>query len=335
MKIARKLFALALALCMVCTLSVTAFAYDDMGTVTISKTYEAPNGGVSPAETFNFTIEATSVAEAAETVTVANMPVPTIAAGVTYAAGDAGKDGAKTKDITVTLPTNYSSVGIYTYTIKETAGNTAGVTYRSEDIILKVTVIEENGQKRVAAVHTENPIDVSNANGKKSSGIENKYEAGTLAVKKTVTGNLGDKQKEFNVKVTFNAPAGKTVKEAISYVEDGTTKTIDAGNGWTGSKEVTLTLKHDETVTFTNIPYGVTYTVVEDDYTSEKYDAASYNFSDTGKKIDSASDTVEITNNKSGEVDTGVVLDSLPYVMILAVAAFGCVALVMKKRYTV
>ena len=95
-------------------------------------------------------------------------------------------------------------------------------------------------------------------------------------------------------------------------------------------------LKHGETITIANLPYGVTYTVVEDDYTTEAkggYDEASYVWSDeTNKKIDSETDTVVITNNKGVTVDTGINLDSLPYIMILAVAALGMVGFVAKKR---
>ena len=42
-----------------------------------------------------------------------------------------------------------------------------------------------------------------------------------------------------------------------------------------------------------------------------------------------------IVNNKTTSVDTGIALDSAPYFVILAVAMFGMVALVSKKRYEV
>ena len=172
----------------------------------------------------------------------------------------------------------------------------------------------------------------------KTGGFTNEYSAGSLAVKKEVTGNLGDTTKEFEVTVTFTKPTGKTISSTIRYT-DGTAKTI-APSDWTnGTAEVVIYLKHDETVTFTNIPYGVTYTVEEGDYTAEAdggYDAATYVFSDeTNKKIDTASDTVTITNNKSVGVDTGITLDSLPFVLILAVCAGAVVLFVVKRRRSV
>ena len=325
----KKILSLALALVLVLSMGTVAFAaggeeptHTDMSTVTLTKEYELTNiGTTSPAETFTFSaLTCTGVTDAADGVTTTNAPVPTIAS-VSYTAGEAGGTNAK-KNITITLPT-YTSVGIYTYTFTETDGGTAGVTYRSDDITLVVTVIEQNGKVRVAAVHTENE-------GKKSGEFNNVYSAGSLSVKKIVTGIMGDQQKEFTVKVTFTAPEGDTVREAITYVDGTETKTI--GGGWTDSKEVEITLKHNETVTFANIPYGVTYTVVENDYTAGGYDAAHYNFDDSNKKIDSASENVTITNNKGGVVDTGINMDSMPYILMLAVVFMGLFVFFSKKR---
>lgn len=332
----KKLISLLLALVMVLSLSTVAFAdettYPNDETVTITKIYEAENEGTtSPEETFNFTIEARGVTDAAEGVTTVNMPMPSIG-NVNYTSGQAGSAN-KSKDITITLP-EYNSVGIYTYTIKETAGNTAGVEYYGKDILLKVTVIEQNGKIRVAAVHTEDGFN-GTGNDKKDE-FANTYKAGSLSVKKNVTGNLGDKSKEFKVTVTFTAPEGKTVNEAISYT-DGTAQKTIATTAWKDGKATAeIMLIHDETVTFTNIPYGVTYTVVEDDYTknadgTKDYDAAQY--SEFDGEINSDADNVTITNNKDGQVDTGVMLDSLPYIMVLAFVAIAGVALISKKRY--
>ena len=83
-------------------------------------------GTASPAEEFTFTIERDAVSDAAEGITAANMPMPSIGT-VSYAQGEAGSATAA-KEIAITLPT-YTSVGIYTYIIKETGGDTAGVTY--------------------------------------------------------------------------------------------------------------------------------------------------------------------------------------------------------------
>lgn len=198
------------------------------------------------------------------------------------------------------------------------------MTYWAKPIKLVVTVIEQNGKMRVAAVHTEGEGE------EKSDEIAYTYSAGSLSVTKNVTGNLGDQTKEFNVTVTFTAPEAGVVNSTISYIVDGETKTI-APAAWEGdTASVRIALHHEETVTFTNIPYGVTYTVEEDADSAAGYEV-SYTDNQNGT-IDAASDTVIVTNNKGTTVDTGVVLDSLPYILLIAVALVGVVAFTAKKR---
>ena len=320
----KKIITLALALVMVLSFAVAASAqtYEDMSTVTINKSYTNPNAGSSPAETFTFTHEKVGVTNAGEVngkvVTVDTMPALVSVSAVKFAEGGAGS----VKGAEVTLP-EYEAVGIYEYKIKEVAGNTAGVTYHNADIKLVITVIEQDGKVRVAAVHTE-------TSGAKNDTIVNVYESGTLAVSKEVTGNLGDREKEFDVTVTFTAPAGEQIKSKITYVEDG--KTIEVANN-----KATIQLKHGETIKFSNIPEGVTYTVEEADYTTEGYKAAVYAFSDNAKLVNGGvtganDDTVTITNEKDVPVDTGIVMDSIPFVMMLVIAAVGLVAFTAKKR---
>lgn len=55
-------------------------------------------------------------------------------------------------------------------------------------------------------------------------------------------------------------------------------------------------------------------------------------YSDKGKTIDSASNSVTITNEKEGEVDTGVVLNNMPYILVLAVLAAGVAVFIIRKR---
>ena len=43
-------------------------------------------------------------------------------------------------------------------------------------------------------------------------------------------------------------------------------------------------------------------------------------------------DNIIIVNNKGTEVDTGITLDNMPYILILTVVAIGAVGFVSKKR---
>lgn len=294
----------------------TPTTYKDMPTVTITKDYELTNEGtVSPAETFNFTIAANSVTDAATGVTKDNMPMPTIG-NVAYAAGEAGS-ATKSKTVTITLP-KYTSVGIYTYIIKETAGTTAGVTYYGNDIKLVVTVINgEDGTIRVAAVHTE-------SEGDKSDKFANTYSAGTLKVSKTVAGNLGDKNKYFEFKVTLTGVEGKTYGD--SYAVSGGSKDDNPKSIVIG-QETTFMLKHGDTLSIANLPYNVTYTVTE---TAD----ADYETTKTGDRgtIGAATQTAAFTNNKNGSIDTGVTTENLPYVLLIGFVVLAGAALLIKRK---
>ena len=217
--------------------------------------------------------------------------------------------------ITVNLPV-YDRVGKYEYTLKEVQGNNAGVGYYDAAMKLVVTVINgNNGLERVAAVHTElAPGDA------KSDTFENTYSAGTLTVKKTVTGNLGDKNKEFDFTVTFAAPQGKDWTPAIGLPE-GATMVAD------NPMSYTFKLKHDAMATFGNLPAGVTYTVIE-------APVEGYTTTSTGENgvIIAGLNEVTFTNEKKGEIDTGVTTENLPYVLLIGFVVLAGAALLIKRK---
>lgn len=325
----KKLISLLLALVMILSLSTVAFAdttvgdetYKDTGTVNIPVTYKLVGAGTSPEETFTVTGSAGTVkdGEAKSAPALVGIECPK------FDAGDAKAGEGTTKNIVLTLP-SYTTVGVYEYILTPVVGSTAGVTYRpaTDTIKLVVTVMNDDtapGKVRVAGVHTE----TSGPN--KIGGIEYTYSAGALNVTKTVTGNLGDTTKYFNFNVSLTGDsskiyAGSFVAKVNADMNDEQDVNISIG------ATNLFTLKHGDTLTIENIPYGVTYTVTEeaaDGYTTSKT-------GDNGS-INADTQTAAFTNTKNGTVDTGVVLDTLPYVMILAVAAVCGMALLLKKRH--
>lgn len=228
--------------------------------------------------------------------------------------------------ISLNLPT-YTSVGVYEYTLTPDTVNLAGVDYRTAAIKLVVTVINDgDGKIRVAAVHTEA------AGGEKANGIAASYTANKLSVSKTVSGNLGDQTKYFEFKITLTGVTGKTY--ADTFTVDGGSYTGDPTSIRVGV-ETTFHLKHEDTINILNIPEDVTYTVTETSATGyETYVGAglkNQNSTATGTTSDAAQ-TAAFTNIKNGTVDTGVMLDSLPYILVLAFVAVAGTALIMKKR---
>lgn len=319
---AKKLLAGVLTCTMVFAMGMTAFAADGNVGAEMKKSYKLVNDGtVSPAETFKFTATCTKVSDAADGVTADDAPKLTIEDAV-YEENDATVGGAERTLKIKHDEQPFSSVGIYTYEVTETAGSTAGVTYDTTEKTLVVTVTLEDGTlKETYALHDGD---------KKTDTVENTYSAGSLSVKKVVTGNLGDKNKKFEVTVTLKS--GKTVNSTITYQNN---KTITPDDWKDGEATVKVELKDQQTVTFANIPYEVTYNVVEGDYTgADKYKEPGYVFSDGNKKIDSTLDTVEITNHKdAGAIDTGINLTTLPYMLtIAAIFVIAAIAFVAKRR---
>lgn len=298
--------------------------YADMDSVVIKKNYELANEGTfSPAETFNFDIEADNVTDASDDITPENMPMPTIGT-VSYLRGEAGST-TKTKEIKIDLP-EYKSVGVYTYIIHEAAGNSAGVTYYGDAILLRVTVIEQDGKLRIAAVHTEDPE--STGEGKRDD-FDNLYSAGELEVHKDVEGIMGNKDKYFEFRVQLTGEEGKTYQDSYaitggSYDANPTSIKIRPGE----TTEATFYLKDDDTIHIENLPYGVEYKVSETP-------VADYVTTETGTEgeVDEAVEQASFTNTKGGTVDAGVVLDSAPYLFTLTGAAGVGLLLTLRRRH--
>lgn len=297
--------------------------YADMDSVVIKKNYELANTDtISPEETFTFTIDPVTVTDASDDIDAADYRP--IVGDVTYAQGEAGST-SKTKKIEIKLP-EYDSVGVYTYIIHEVAGNSAGVTYYGDAILLRVTVIEQDGKLRIAAVHTEDPE--STGEGKKDD-FDNLYSAGELEVHKDVEGIMGNKEKYFEFTVQLTGEEGKTYQDSYaitggSYDANPTSIKIKPGE----TTEATFYLKDDDTIHIENLPYGVEYKVSETP-------VADYVTTETGTEgeVDAAVEQANFTNTKGGTVDAGVVLDSAPYLFTLTGAAGVGLLLTLRRRH--
>jgi pilin isopeptide linkage protein len=327
---AEKLLAGVLSISLAMGVSVMpAFAasgetYADMDSVVIKKNYELANEGTfSPAETFSFDIEADNVTDASDDITPENMPMPTIGT-VSYLRGEAGST-TKTKEIKIDLP-EYDSVGVYTYIIHEVAGHSAGVTYYGDAILLRVTVIEQDGKLRIAAVHTEDPE--STGEGKKDD-FDNLYSAGKLEVHKDVEGIMGNKDKYFEFTVQLTGEEGKTYQDSYAITGgsyDANPDSIEIKPGET--TEATFYLKDGDTIHIENLPYGVEYQVSETP-------VADYVTTETGTEgeVDEAVEQASFTNTKGGTVDAGVALESAPYLFTLTGAAGVGLLLTLRRRH--
>lgn len=153
-----------------------------------------------------------------------------------------------------------------------------------------------------------------------------------LTVTKTVTGKLGDTNKAFTFQILD--ASGNPVTLTTGNYEFSNTNGALLNDGTNGK----FTLKDGASITFKNLPSGE-YKIVEEDYTGEKYET-SY-VVDSGTSTDGQEATVTIgtdakqinfTNHRTLEPDLGVLLDTLPYIVILAVVAGGVALLMLRKH---
>ena len=155
-----------------------------------------------------------------------------------------------------------------------------------------------------------------------------------LTVTKTVTGKLGDTNKAFTFTITKADGTAVNIASAnieISEADRAKVEWLDNGK---------FTLKDGATITFKNLPSGE-YKVIEEDYSGEKYDT-SWQIGTDGEvyeknstatvTIGTTEQTVHFTNHRTLEPDLGVLLDTLPYIVILAVVAGGVALLMLRKH---
>ena len=167
--------------------------------------------------------------------------------------------------------------------------------------------------------------------------VTNDYKPNSsdLTVAKTVTGLLGDHEKQFSFKLSFDQPVDTS---KITWTKSDETEVILAG------QTCTFTLAHGQNIVFHGIPAGVTAIVTEENY--DNY-TTKYKIHDTGEffawssttesedasvTIDAKAKTIQVLNHNNAEPDMGVLLDTLPYILILVVVVGGGVLLFLRKR---
>lgn len=348
-----------------------------------------------------------------------NMPTFSNSNTITADKGAAGTNPTTKPSVQLTVPT-YEAVGDYWYKVTENDNNTAGVIYGTNDSETEDTRSANGAHKRVYYIHVQvtngatkgeyirtvtlhktapesvitnanyetwyskNNENTEGQNDKKVADIQNKYYAGSLNIKKTVTGNAGDKNELFQVTVTFKNESKANMNSDITYKNfydvNGNQTKVATPLGWTDevgisgtatthtseTKKVVFYVKDDTTVTFNNIPYGVTYEITETQPSDDKYthtfahenadetvtfdgvslaaDEVTTESTDTSKtaaqkwnaakatgSISDDSDTITITNNKTSVIDIGVMTSDAPYVALLLLIGIVVVVFIRKK----
>ena len=342
----KKFSALVLAGTMLFSMGTTVFAageptvpdVNSNGQVPITKEFEMADGLKTPAATFKFT--ATSQTQDALPATITD---------VTYQAGETGtlKDGKYviSKDTAISFTGTWPHAGEYVYTVTESKENPiSNVTYDNTSYRLRVYVINGTNGLEIEK------ITAQGATGKTDKILfTNTYAKNdaTLTIEKNTEGDYADKTRKFDFEITFTK----------SPMSDQTTFTGTIGAQsveCTAGQTKTFKLADGEQLVFNNLPVGTTYMVKElaatDGYTPKVTVIENQTTTVTNKTVQEteALDTLKENgkNNLVGENEnkvtftntykdvavTGIVMNNLPFILLVAVAIVAFVSLAVIKR---
>lgn len=197
----------------------------------------------------------------------------------------------------------------------------------------KDTVTEGTDESKAA---NDNGFRFSN-NYTKTSGTN----GDSITVSKAVVGEYADKSEDFTFTLNVTkASTDKSAETTYSYVitrdSDHANDNTDAltGTGTYGT-DLTFTLDADEKLVVKNLVAGASYTVKETgvaDYTAsvvldgtETKGEKGSDLQVTAEFVDEKGSTAAFTNTNDGsEVPpTGIIINNLPYVMLILVAVLG------------
>lgn len=228
---------------------------------------------------------------------------------------------------------NFTAPGIYRYKITQQKPVLDGLNVTHEALFLDVYV-ENGGTDYVVKGCTLSPEAGS---GKKADGFVNDYATHMLTIKKTVAGNQGEKNKDFDFTFTIKGADGESYEYA-TVKNDGTTMSQTPATSGTA---VTVSLKHGESVIVYGLSSNDIYAVNEADYSSVGY-KTSYKIGESGTEVEGkvieatpigASDAlVAFTNTKDVTVPTDVIRTVVPYAAIVAFAAVMGVVFFRPRR---
>lgn len=305
-----------------------------------------------PNFTFNFTkaeVTGTPVGGDIQN-TVANMPsidsVTTTSRWVDATGDDVNDDYTNNVIQTLTANVTFTEVGTYTYTFKEATGTQRNITYDNKEykVVFDVAKTDSDGDGQYDAleVATQLLYDVTNNNTKvETAKFTNEVEPfADVYVVKEVTGAKGDITKPFDFTITISDEGSHNY--VIEQLNNDTWTTVEGSTGTiTGGTPKTVSLKHNQRVHIEGVLVNTTYSVSEtndNNYTTTYKVAGVANVNEGNQVSDLVvkenGNEVTFTNNREDiiDIDTGVIINTLPYIMLVAVAFVGIMLITKNKK---
>lgn len=255
----------------------------------------------------------------------------------------------------------------------QTRPNVDEVTYSTDTYRMRVYVENVNGKLEVTNITAEKNTSNGTASNKVGvMGFTNVYvkrgNSGpdpenpnpdldanpSLKITKKTAGNYADKTKAFDFKITMKKSPTETeaAPTYTGYINGDQSKAVEVTAD--GKTEANFKLSDGDSLVFKDVPVGTRYVVTEkgvaDEYTpsvqvtengvqgslSQGSDAADLSSAASGKTnlIGEDVNVAAFTNNYKDVAITGVIMNNLPFIMLIVVAAggLGALALVKKQR---
>ena len=244
--------------------------------------------------------------------------------------GDSSTPDTVTKELTL-ADLKQSDGYYYTFT-----GLTPGTTYTITESGYTLDGYKTTISTKVNGAASGTTATVSGTVAKDENetvAFTNTYEVSVtnVTVKKLVSGNMGSWDDSFAFTATISTGSMKGIEYSIN---GGATTTISTDS-------FTFNLKHNDTIVFSGVPLKETLTVKENNSGNYVLTAqidggkATYPEGDSVAVVATALNghTIALTNRWDVEIETGIILDSLPYVLILiGVVAAGAFLFLRKPR---
>lgn len=182
---------------------------------------------------------------------------------------------------------------------------------------------DANGEPKLLTHGTNNSFMVSTVRFENTQLLP-------LELKKVISGNAADPNRVFSFRVNVTLANGKAGNYIVTDLLGNATE--DNGTFYLTNNSVAKVM----------IPYGATVSVEEqnsDPYTTvitvNGKQEGNHNGSPTRKtnlKVTGTSNSIVYENRYQILIDTGVVLESLPYILILAAVAVGAILFLRKRK---
>lgn len=215
--------------------------------------------------------------------------------------------------------------GVFTYKITETSTGNTNVTKVKDVIYLEVYKLTDGKSGCTVVTAPDAP-----AGSEKNDQFENAHAVGEVSVKKTIDGNAANYSDTFPATITLTSDK-KLDNMKLQWNGEDVNYTLVDGTTYEYAVAVTLGGAQESTKKLTGVPVGVTVTLAEDSTQMNGYKASAVNGNEGVVNAEAALE-LAVTNTKNAEIPTGVYVDYIPYVVLLAVAVLGLVAFVVKRR---